>query len=150
MRDSSREVSRPFVELRGHYGMFAAKNGWFNLYYADGSRPDWMDVGELLSVYIIGPNGGLLQFSDPGERSAGEETYVGEVISVERLRLVDLENRHLMDGVPSCSSRRAVLSLLRKRGGYLLPQDPIEVVRVRRVSYAVKDLVGPLSSIKER
>lgn len=145
MNDTS-GYSRRYVELRGAYGMFAAKNGWFNLYYAgtNGERPGWMDVGEMVSVYIVGPHGGVLQSNDPAFRSWGGETYVGEVVRVERLRLSDLEDRHLMPDVPSCSSRGAVLKFLRKRGNLdLMPQDPVEVVSVRRVSYAIKDLVGP-------
>ena len=146
MDNKSREVSRPYIELRGHYGMFAARNGWFHLYYAS-NRPDWLDVGSLVSVYIIGPNGGLLQAADEGYRSSGDETYVGEVVRVERLRLSDLESRHFMSEVPSCSSRGALLKLLRSRGHLdLVPQDPVEVVSVRRVSYKIGDLVGPIRS----
>lgn len=136
-----RGVSRPYIELRGHYGMFAARNGWFLLYYADGDRPDWMDVGELVSVYIIGPHGGLLQSNDPSYRPAGDETFVGEVVRVERLRLSDLEGRHLMPDVPSCSSRKALLRLLRRRGSLdMRLQDLVEVVAVNRVSYSLTEL----------
>lgn len=144
--NSASDYARRYVELRGAYGMFAAKHGWFNLYYAgvDGGRPDWMDIGEMLSVYIVGPSGGILQSVDPSYRSWGGETYVGEVVRVERLRLSDLEPRHLMPDVPSCSSRGAILKFLRRRGNLdLVLQDPVEVVSVRRVSYAIKDLVGP-------
>lgn len=138
--------ARRYVELRGSYGLFAAKHGWFHLYYVgDGEdRPEWMDIGERVSVYIIGPNGGLLQSTDPAHRSWGDETYVGEVVRIERLRLSDLESRHLMSDVPSCSSRAAILKMLRRRGHLdLVSQDPVEVVSIRRVSYAIRDLVGP-------
>ena len=139
------DYSRPFVELKGSYGLFALRNGWFNLYYA-GDRPDWMDVGQMVSVYIIGPNGGLMQDSDVVSRTWGDETFAGEVFRIERLRLVDLEPRHLMEGVNSCSSRGSVLRLLRRRGLPTVIQDPVEVVSIRRVSYALQDLIGPLSS----
>jgi hypothetical protein len=136
--------NRPFVELKGSYGLFALRNGWFNLYYA-GDRPDWMDVGQLVSVYVIGPNGGLMQDTNVASRSWGDETFAGEVFRIERLRLVDMEPRHLMDGVNSCSSRGSVLRLLRRRGISAVAQDPIEVVSIRRISYALPDLIGPLS-----
>jgi hypothetical protein len=136
--------SRPFVELRGSYGLFALRNGWFNLYYA-GDRPDWMDVGQLVSVYVIGPNGGLMQDTDYESRTWGDETFAGEVFRIERLRIVDLDPRHLMSGVQSTSSRGALLKSLRRRGLNVVIQDPVEVVSIRRVSYALKDIIGPLS-----
>jgi hypothetical protein len=58
---------------------------------------------------------------------------------------VDLEPRHLMSGVQSTSSRGALLKSLRRRGLNVVIQDPVEVVSIRRVSYALKDIIGPLS-----
>lgn len=147
MQDASREVSRPFVELKGRYGDFALKRGKFNLYYAY-HRPDWLDVGGLVSVYVLGPNGGIMKSSDPGFDPPGDETFVGEVVSVERLRLVDLEERHLMPEVPSCATKRSLYQLLRRRGALdLVPQDPVEVVSIRRLSYRIEDMIGPLKHL---
>lgn len=148
MGDSSRAIKRPFIELRLSIGQFAIAHGWFHLYYLPSMRPSWLDVGVQAAVYVIGERGGVLQSVDPVERPVGDFTFVGEVVSVERLRMVDLEPRHLMPGVPYAKSPDSVFRMMQRMvGAHIRKQDPIEVVTIRRLSYRTSALIGPIEEL---
>ncbi len=140
---TSREVRRPFVEVSGSHAEFVLNNRWMNLYYLAGERPDWMDVGDTLSVYVIGPYGGVVRAPDYAYETGGDETFVAEVVSVERLHLCRLSRRHLMPGVKGADRPEAVLRALRRRGSSDADEySVVEVVRLKCLSYDPKDLSG--------
>lgn len=140
--ESQEEFRHPLVELRGAVGQFALRKSWFLLYYPKGTRPEWLDVGGRLDVYVFSDSGHLFVATEESHRPPSRATFSGEVIEVTHRRIQDLTQQHLLQGIRGYSTPAEVMRTLSNRHRLPLTEyDVVEVVRVERTSYDLRDLL---------